>query len=240
MLEAFYQSLEKLGYTHPLHPTQVNMPIGLVVAAFVLLVIALLLRRGVPARCGRYCAVMALVFIIPTVIAGIMDWQHYFSGGWIYPIKLKMGLAALLFSLLLTAFFLGRNRESPSPLLLAVYGLCLATIVALGYLGAELVFAGRTPSAAPEYADGREIFRSHCSGCHPYGANIIHADKHLWDSPMLASPRYLTGWLRNPVAPMPVFSPSRLSDEEVRRLFAYLNAYFYRKSGPEEAAHDHE
>jgi uncharacterized membrane protein len=232
MFDSLYQFIEKLGYTHPLHPTQVNMPIGLVVAAFVLLLVALLIRGNSLARCARYCMAAALLFLVPTIIAGFMDWQHYYSGGWIFPIRLKMGLAVILVVLLLTAFFMGRKSEGPTFPLLVVYGLCLATVVALGYLGAELVFAKRAPPTDPEFSGGRVLFHAHCSGCHPYGSNIVDAEYILWDNLRLAKVEYLRGWLRKPEKPMPVFSPECLSDTQVQELFGYLNRVFYQKILP--------
>lgn len=241
MFDRFYQLVTNTGYTHPLHPTLVNIVIGLIVGAFVLAIIGLPGRRPSLACCARYCTITALVFLILTVFTGIMDWQHYFSGGWIFPIKLKMGLAALLFVVIVLALIIGRDKEELSTPLVAVYFLCLVFVAVLGYFGAELVFSGRTPPAGPEYAAGREIFRSHCSGCHPYGANIVHAENHLWNSPQLKDPRYLAGWLRQPIAPMPVFSPAELSEDQIRELFAYLNPLFYKQSETEEAeTHEHD
>jgi uncharacterized membrane protein len=241
MFDSLYQFFEKLGYSHPLHPTQVNMPIGLVVAAFVLLLVSFLMRGNGMARCARYCVALALLFLIPTIIAGIMDWQHYFSGGWIFPIRLKIGLAVILVVLLLVAFFMNRKSDGPSFSLLVVYGLCLATVVALGYLGAELVFAARTPPTDQEFSGGRELFHAHCSGCHPYGSNIVDAEHILWDNLRLAKEDYLREWLRKPDSPMPVFSPDRLSDAKVKELFGYLNRVFYQKilSDSEEEEEEH-
>ena len=46
MLDAIYHFLNELGYHHPIHPTEVHMPIGLVVGALVFALVAGLFRRG--------------------------------------------------------------------------------------------------------------------------------------------------------------------------------------------------
>jgi len=230
MFDSLYQFFEKLGYAHPLHPTQVNMPIGLVVAACALLLLALIIRSSILARCAHYIMLAALVFLIPTILTGYMDWEHYFSGGWIHPIKLKMGLAFLLAILMLVAVIQGMNKEGPTLPELGLYVLCLATVVILGFLGAELVFKGRTPPAEPQFAAGQELFQANCSGCHPYGYNIVNTKHLLWDNLRFVKVEYLKEWLRKPKSPMPVFSAAHISDTEVRDLFDYGNAVFYNKS----------
>ncbi len=226
MFDFLYQTLVRLGYTHPIHPTQVNMPIGLLVGSFALILIASMSRNKTMIGCVRFCAAAGLIFLVPTVIAGIMDWQQYFSGAWIFPIKIKMVLAGALFFLLLIALIISRNATEISKSVAVLFTLCLSIVIVLAYLGAELVFAGRTPPALPEYTVGREIFRSNCSGCHPYGANIVVSKDHIWNSKLLEKPQYFSGWLRQPVPPMPAFSPIDLSDNQVSELYSYLDHLF--------------
>ena len=45
MIEFIYQTLTKLGYTHPLHPTLTHVPIGMVMGAFLFVLVALIFRR---------------------------------------------------------------------------------------------------------------------------------------------------------------------------------------------------
>jgi hypothetical protein len=42
MIEFIYQFLAKFGYTHPLHPVLTHIPIGMVMGAFLFLLIAYL------------------------------------------------------------------------------------------------------------------------------------------------------------------------------------------------------
>lgn len=222
MLESVYEFIQQLGYTHPLHPTMVSMPIGLLVGAFCLAAFAVGSRRTGLLACARSCLVIALLFLIPTVLAGLMDWQHYYSGALLTPIKWKMGLAALLFVLLLASLIFGRGKETSGKPFLVLSGLALLPVIGLGYLGGNLVFSGRTPPAPPKYAVGREIFRSHCSGCHPYGANALKSSHHLWNSGRLTNILTFTSWIRSPQPPMPTFGPDRISDQDAKALLSYL------------------
>jgi hypothetical protein len=86
-----YELLQKIGYHHPIHPTEVHMPIGLVVGAFVFSLVGMKLRRPELRRAAHYCMVLALVWFFPTVIFGLMDWQQYYSGSWLHPIEMKRG-----------------------------------------------------------------------------------------------------------------------------------------------------
>ena len=45
MFDFIYEMLQKFGYTHPLHPTLTHLPIGLVLAAFVFGLIAIVFRK---------------------------------------------------------------------------------------------------------------------------------------------------------------------------------------------------
>jgi len=222
MPETVYRFIQQLGYTHPLHPTLVSMPIGLLIGAFFLAAFAVGCRKNGLLTCARSCLAGALLFLIPTILAGLMDWQHYYSGALLTPIKWKMAMAALLFVLLLAALIASRGREVNGKTLLVICGLALLPVIGLGYLGGNLVFAGRTPPAPPKYAVGHEIFRSHCSGCHPYGANAVKPQHHLWNSGRLTNILTFTSWLRSPQPPMPTFGPDRISEKDAKALLSYL------------------
>jgi mono/diheme cytochrome c family protein len=238
MLNAIYRFFQDIGYSHPLHPTQVNMPIGLVVGAFFLALFAIRSRNADLGTCSRSCLLLALLFMIPTGLAGLMDVQYYYSGVMLTPVKWKIGLAGLLFVLLLTALFTGRRKEGGGKAFFALCGLALINVIALGYLGGNLVFSGRTPPAPKEYAAGRELFRSHCSGCHPYGANAVDASHHLWGSGRLTNILTFTAWIRSPMAPMPSFGEDRISEPEARALLSYLKFVLEKVPEREEAEHE--
>ena len=60
MIEFIYQTLTKLGYSHPLHPTLTHVPIGLVMGAFLFVLVALIFRRTNLAQSARHCSVCHL------------------------------------------------------------------------------------------------------------------------------------------------------------------------------------
>ena len=67
-MESVYQVLAKIGYTHPLHPTLTHLVMGLVMGAFVFLLIAKFFRRGSLAQTARHCIVLALISLLPTAV----------------------------------------------------------------------------------------------------------------------------------------------------------------------------
>jgi len=78
---SFYDFLQSLGYPHPIHPTEVHMPIGLVVGgAFLFSWLAFYFHRPNLARAARYCAIVAFIWTFPTMFLGFMDWQHFYGG----------------------------------------------------------------------------------------------------------------------------------------------------------------
>jgi uncharacterized membrane protein len=229
MIHAFYEFLLKLGYVHPVHPTQVNMPIGLVVGALLLSLVAIIGRRPAPARCARFCLGAALFFLIFAAATGFMDWQRFYGGVLLPAIKIKIGLAIFLFLLLTIALVATRRAEPETrpPLLISFLG--FITVVVLGFFGANLVFGGRTPPGPPEFVVGRELFRSHCSGCHPHGGNLLHPDDVLYGSGRLYSFEKFLSWIREPKAPMPAFDEHHFPEEKARELYGYLDEVFTLK-----------
>lgn len=228
MFDSFYQFLQRLGYPHPIHPTEVHIPIGTVIAAVLLGYTALLLRRPKLAQCARNCILIALVFLFPTVLFGFMDWQHFYLGAWLFPIKVKLFLASVLLILLTIALFLGYKLGAESKAVLAVYTLSFCVVVALGYYGGELVYGGRTPKAAPEFRLGEKIFDSNCSGCHPGGGNAFVPKMTLRSSPELENFEAFLAYIRDPRMPdgsrgiMPPFSETRISDKMANELYQYI------------------
>jgi uncharacterized membrane protein len=221
-INALYHFLNSLGYSHPIHPALVHMPIGLVIGAFAFAWIALLFRKQPLARSARHCIVLALFFWFPVVLFGLMDWQHWLKGAWLFPIKMKLILAGILFLLLMIAFFFGRRRREGSRSLLIIYTLCFFTVIGLGYFGGQLVYAGKGQAASEKYKVGGQIFQAQCSGCHPSGGNVINPQMPLINAPKLKDPKSFIGYIRNPTPPMPVFSPSQISDRQAHELYGYI------------------
>lgn len=103
MIESIYQILEKIGYTHPLHPPATHLPAGLIIGAFLFALIGWIFNRKNLAQTARHCLGLALIMAVPTILLGLMDWQYRFGGGWLFEIKAKLVLAGILLLLLFSA-----------------------------------------------------------------------------------------------------------------------------------------
>jgi uncharacterized membrane protein len=137
VIEAFYRLLgEQLGFTHPIHPAITHLPMGMAMGACLFGIASL--KYAVLARTARHCAVLGAIFVPPTIIAGIFDWQHYYDGDWSGFFVAKLVLAPILLLLLLAGVAAGRGAREGSRLPIVFYTLCLLTAVSLGYIGGEI------------------------------------------------------------------------------------------------------
>ncbi len=227
-MDRIYALLEAIGYPHPLHPQFTHIPIGLIFGACLFGLLSLSLRSDHLRRAARYCAATAFVSVFAAAFFGIADWQHFFAGGWLLSVKIKLVLAGLLVILLAVALIVGRYPRPMSGTCFTLYVLSLLAVIGLGYFGGNLVYDGRTPPGGPQYRAGEHIFRGNCSGCHPYGANIASPAHPLRGSPQLEDLPSFLHWIRDPrlssgrLGLMPAFSQVRISDEQAGRLFAYI------------------
>ena len=222
LIDALYRFLNSLGYSHPLHPVFVHMTIGLTVGAFVFAWVALLFKKRPLAQSARYCSILSFLFLLPAMLFGYMDWRHFFQGAWLVPIDMKLILAGILLIIQAIGLFLGSKGRIWAKGLLVTYTLCFFTVVGLGYFGAQLVYAGRAEATPETYKTGERIFLANCNSCHPHGGNVVKPQKPLRGSPKLKDLKTFIGQIRHPVPPMPVFSPSKLSDEQAGELYQYV------------------
>ncbi len=220
-ITSFYHLLGQLGYTHPVHPALVHMPIGLVTGAFILRLGAIFFNKENLIRSARHCFVLGFLFWFPVVLLGFMDWQHFYGGVWLTPIKIKMVLALVLLVLFLLVLILNFRKERNSKLTLALYSLGLLTAVLLGFFGAQLVYGGKSLQSST-YQPGEKLFAANCIACHPGGRNILKPDHPIINSPKLKDLDTFVSWIRHPIAPMPTFSNSEISDNQAKALYAYI------------------
>ncbi len=217
-----------IGYHHPIHPTEVHMPIGLVVGTLAFSLVALVFRRPLLAQVSRYCFILAFLFIFPTVIFGIMDWQYYYNGLWLHSIKIKLILSGILLPLLAIGVFLNRRGQAPLIRLIPIYLLSFLTVVGLGYHGGELVLGGRSPNIPPEFHQAGRLFDTHCSACHPGGGNIANPKLPLRNAPQLSSFENFVSQIRNPKlsggadSTMPPIPREILSDDDAWKLYQFI------------------
>lgn len=140
MIDFIFGLLESIGFTHPLHPAIVHLPMGLIMGGFAFVLAAVVFKQPVLFKTAHHSATLALIGVPPTVILGIMDWQYLYGGQWMTPIQIKIGLAVVMTILLIVLHRIGRKgEESPMPFLV-VYGLTLLTAIGMGYTGGQLIF----------------------------------------------------------------------------------------------------
>lgn len=228
MIDQIYDLLAQLGFVHPVHPPLTHGPIGAVIVAFLLGMAAWIWPRKNLLQSAYYAIIIALILLFPTVLAGILDWEHFFSGAFIFQIQMKIALALVLLLLLTITLIIGRNPDARPWLMRSLFTLCLFNVLGLGYFGGQLVYEGRVPSAGEGFAAGRKIFVNRCSGCHMNGGNILYPHLPLRSAPQLESYEQFMAFIRNPklpngeTGPMPAFKPNKLSDQQVRELYNYV------------------
>ena len=198
------------------------MPIGLVVGALVFALVAAVFHRERLRLTPRHCIIFAFIWIFPTVLFGIMDWQHFYGGALLLPIRVKLTVAPILASLLLAAILLGRKYGATSRIVLPIYFLCFCCVVVLGYFGGQMVYGAKTTSPAGDFEAGGKIYATDCSACHARGGNLIDPGKPVLHSPKLKDLDTFLAWIRLPAAPMPAFPASKISDAEAKELYAYI------------------
>ena len=71
MIESLYAFLGKVGFHHPLHPALTHIPMGMVMGCFFFGLLAFYGKRPAFLKTSLHCSILALVFIVPTVLAGI-------------------------------------------------------------------------------------------------------------------------------------------------------------------------
>ena len=139
MVENLYSIFEKIGFSHPLHPMLTHIPMGMIIGMVVFALLGLIWKNKNFGQTAFYCAVFALVAILPVITAGILDWLHFQQGEWNVYIIVKMVLAVILTILLIFSIILKRKETTPGKMLL-IYLLCLACAGGLGFSGGQLVY----------------------------------------------------------------------------------------------------
>jgi mono/diheme cytochrome c family protein len=234
MIESVYQILAKIGFTHPLHPPATHLPAGLIIGGFVFALIAWIFNRKSLKQTAHHCYILAFVMAIPTILLGLMDWQHRFGGAYLFEFKMKLVLAGILLFLLLVAVVYAALSGTFTKTLVAIYALCLVTVIGLGYFGGELVYGnGNKTSTLAETTgqagEGAALFQQNCSACHftdttetkvgPGLKGLFAQDKF----PISGKPVSDDGFrqlLKTPYSKMPPFG--HLADEQVKALLDYL------------------
>lgn len=139
MIEGLYAFLEKIGFSHPLHPIMVHIPMGMVIGAVLFSLTGIVLKKQNLGQTAYHCSVLALIFIVPTILTGFLDWQGKIGGEWEALIIIKMILGVVLTVLLAVSVVFKHKGAEPKKLLI-IYLLCMACAGGLGFSGGQLVY----------------------------------------------------------------------------------------------------
>jgi uncharacterized membrane protein len=140
MIELVYQTLAKIGYNHPLHPAMTHIPMGMIIGGFLFAVSSAVMRKDDLAKAAHYCYTLSLIFVLPTMLLGYMDWQYKFDGEWNRLILTKIILAVMLTMMLGITFLYGKNVKVDMKQKLILYVICFAIAMGLGFIGGELQY----------------------------------------------------------------------------------------------------
>jgi uncharacterized membrane protein len=234
MSDFIYEILQSIGYPHPIHPPLVHLPVGLVMAALIFSLAAIVLKRDSLAQTARHTALLALLALPVAAGAGFLDWQHFYGGAWLFPIQMKMILAAVLLVLLAIAAIGTSPKVSQTRNPVALYILCLIVVAGIGFFGGELVY-GRKDLGQPAQTenllvqDGRQIFEQKCAMCHLTdstqtkvgpGLKGLYQRESLPVSDRTVSDETVRDQIRSPYSNMPAFPD--LSAEQMEALLEYM------------------
>jgi uncharacterized membrane protein len=242
MIEALYRFLRNLGFTDPLHPPIVHVPIGLVIGALVFFAVALIFKRRQLVLTARHVSILALVFAFPSILFGALDWIHFYHAAPIPAIRVKIVLATALLILLTLGIILGGKGKSRNAAIIAIYVLSFFDVVGLGYFGASLVYrqdASLASTAVPASgtkaapsSDGAEagmaLFESNCQACHPGGGNSVAPGYPIKGSKRMSSLEQFESFLRAPTmrdgkaGDMPPYGTDMLTSGQVKELYAFV------------------
>ncbi|MGO9137425.1 MAG: c-type cytochrome [Syntrophales bacterium] len=227
-MESVYQFLYNHGYNLPLHPPVTHMPTGLVIAAFLFFILALITKRSNFMITSRYCIFTALIFFFPALILGFTDWYHFFAGAWVFPIKMKIILSGALLVFLAAAAIVEIKKIGGPMVRFLIYLLCVIAVVGVGHYGGQLVFCEAGVASSGDIEQGEKLFAANCGGCHPNGGNIINPKIPVVGSPQLNNLNTFVQFNRNPLRPdgskgvMPAFPKERISDQEMKHIYEYI------------------
>lgn len=221
-INAFYGIVNNLGFPDPIHVTLVHIPMGLIIGAFFFALFSAFSRSKKLSVASYHCMGLAVLFLIPTILFGLMDWRHFYVGGWLFPIIIKMILAVILFGLSSAVFLLGVAGKGSSKVTLFLCGVCVITVIALGWYGARIVYGESEQISSKNYPVGAKIFAVNCSTCHSGGGNKFEPDQPLKTSDALKDFKDFLSQIRQPDEPMPKFTTSRIPDKDAKELFDYI------------------
>jgi uncharacterized membrane protein len=221
-IDNFYRFVNSMGFPDPIHVILIHIPMGLILGAFFFSCLSYFPAWKRLAVTAYYCITMAFLFLFPAIIFGFMDWRHFYRGGWLTPIKIKMVLAGILLILSFLALLKGAKGKESSNLMPFLYTLCIIVVIGLGWFGGRVANGVIIPPHSKIYPAGEKIFVTDCSACHANGSNKFEPGHPLRGSDALEKLDYFISQIRSPDKPMPAFTTSQISDTDASELYNYI------------------
>lgn len=98
--------------------------------------------------------------------------------------------------------------------------------LALFFSVAAILVFGAVGIAKEAKKSGEELFKEHCSVCHPDGGNIINPQKTLHkkdrDANNIKKPADIVNKMRNPGPGMTRFDEKTISDKDAKKIAEYI------------------
>ena len=238
MFENLYRTLEQYGFTHPLHPALTHLPIGLIVGGGIFALISIVFRIKSLVATAKHCQVLGFFMMLPTVVLGYSDWQHYYNGAWLFEIKMKFLLTGLLVLFSLMNIIFNRNSQAEKVNHLPLYLLCMLIVAGIGYYGGELHFAKNKAGLGKGYIasankgsvrHGEQLFLQRCAFCHYVdkvdskvgpGFKDLFKNEKLPASNRAVSREAIKQQFQTPFKAMPVFD--QFPEAQINSLIDYL------------------
>ncbi len=145
---------------------------------------------------------------------------------------MKLALGGILLLLLLVAVVYAALAGAFTKTVMAIYALCLVTVIGLGYFGGELVYGTKAPAGEEVKglaAEGAMFFQQNCSLCHLAdstatkvgpGLKGVFKQSKFPISGRPVSDDNFRQILETPFSKMPSFG--HLQEQDVEALIAYL------------------
>jgi len=246
MIDSIYQLLAKVGYTDPLHAPVTHIPIGLGIGALLFFLVAIIFNRKQLVLTARHVAILAFIFVFPTILFGVFDWLHFYKGVLLPAIKYKMVLASVVLVVLAVAVIVGSEVKLHKLSLVVLYAIAVVAFVGLGWFGGRLASAQPVAQEAPAATSsggalkpaasqtgaqrGLAIFNDNCASCHPNGGNVVDAKLALKTAPQLDTQDHFIAFIRAPHMPdgsagaMPAFPSDQITDSQAGDLYSYITS----------------
>ena len=142
MTEFIYLMLAKIGYTHPLHPAVVHMPIGAAIFALLALLYSRKSQNERVADTAYHLQVFGLIFTPITMFVGYMDWQQFYGGGSDFHIYSKIVLGFFLMAGFAVNVLAGREGVLENKKFFSGTVAVFLIAIVIGFLGGELQYGG--------------------------------------------------------------------------------------------------